>query len=211
MVAHCPNTGAMRGLLKESVPVFVSRAVGAGRRCPYTWQAVLSEGTLVGINTHLPNQIVSVGLKRKIFLELADFDLEKKEVTVEAGVRLDFYLKRREEECYLEVKNVHYQEKGVAIFPDSVTDRGRKHLEVLTRLCLSGKRSVVLYIVQRNDCQAFSHQSSFDPLYAEAARKASLAGVEFYAYDLEFQKGAISLGKQLPEINLDGLEVKNSV
>lgn len=196
--AHCPNTGAMRGLLVPGQKVFLSYEPSAKRKLAYTWQAVLQGETMVGVNTHLPNVFVGQAFAKKVIPALRKFALLKKEVAVGSGTRLDFLLSSLQSHCYLEVKNVHYQEKGVAIFPDSPTERGQRHLQTLMRLVEQGNQAMVLYVVQRPDVYSFSLESSFDCRYAEIAEKAHRAGVQFLACSLLLTLQSVAYEKILP-------------
>ena len=47
----------------------------------------------------------------------------------------------------------------LAEFPDSVTDRGTKHLQELSDQVANGDRGVMFYLVQREDCsQTFNRR-----------------------------------------------------
>ncbi len=80
--------------------------------------------------------------------------------------------------CFIEVKNVTLKEGDRALFPDAVTERGRKHLKTLIRVKKTGLRAVMLYVVQRMDVRIFSPAREIDPAYAEALDKAVRQGVE---------------------------------
>ncbi|MBV2185440.1 MAG: DNA/RNA nuclease SfsA, partial [Rhizobium sp.] len=84
--------------------------------------------------------------------------------------------------AYVEVKNVHFvRQAGLAEFPDTVTARGARHLEELIEISRSGQRAVMLYLVQREDCQSLSICGDLDPVYSRAFARAIEAGVEAYA------------------------------
>jgi sugar fermentation stimulation protein A len=81
------------------------------------------------------------------------------------------------------VKNVHLMRAaGRAEFPDSVTARGAKHLAELAAMAREGHRAVMLYLVQRADCDEFALAADIDPAYATAFAEARAAGVEALAW-----------------------------
>ncbi len=63
-----------------------------------------------------------------------------------------------------EVKNVHFMRtQGLAEFPDSVTERGAKHLNELATVVQSGHRGIMLYVIQRNDGERLRICDDLDP------------------------------------------------
>jgi len=160
---------------------------------------VEDQGAWVGVHTHVPNQIVYEALQMKIIPELVLYSRIRREVPYGQSSRIDFLL---EEEghppCYVEVKNVHcMRQKGLAEFPDSVTQRGAKHLGELVHCVQQGARAVVLYVVQREDTSAFQWARDLDPIYAEAALRAHKEGVETLVYDCRLTPESIRLNKPL--------------
>ena len=69
----------------------------------------------------------------------------------------------------------------LALFPDSVTERGRRHAAELEALAARGDRAVLLFLVQRADCDAVAPADEIDPDYATALRQAARRGVEVLA------------------------------
>jgi sugar fermentation stimulation protein A len=78
---------------------------------------------------------------------------------------------------YVEVKNTTWCRGSLALFPDTVTTRGQKHLSELTQL-LPQFRSVMLYFINRGDCTEFAPGDQADPRYGELLRAAIGAGLE---------------------------------
>ena len=61
--------------------------------------------------------------------------------------RFDLLLRHHGKDLYLEVKSCTLFGNGVAMFPDAVTQRGRKHLMELARMGSAGIKTAVLFIV----------------------------------------------------------------
>lgn len=78
---------------------------------------------------------------------------------------------------YLEVKNTTFTKGKLALFPDTVTERGQKHLRELMAL-LPAIRPVMLYFINRGDCTSFAPGDSTDPVYGKLLREAVAKGLE---------------------------------
>ena len=89
---------------------------------------------------------------------------------------------------------------GAAEFPDAVTKRGAKHLVELGNEVACGNRAVMVYLVQRMDCDRFCIADDIDPGYADALRTAKAAGVEAICYDCTIRTESISVRRPLPVI-----------
>lgn len=185
IVAHCPNTGPMTGVCAVGSSVWVSRSDNPKRKLSYTWemiQVIENTPTWVGINTNLPNRVVKLALERQLIPELGNTYRDiRPEVAYGAGKksRIDFLLSEATatQPLYLEVKNTTLAEGKVALFPDTVTVRGQKHLRELMAL-VPQARAVMLYFINRGDCTYFAPGDSTDPVYGELLREAVAKGVE---------------------------------
>jgi sugar fermentation stimulation protein A len=78
---------------------------------------------------------------------------------------------------YLEVKNTTWAQGTLALFPDTETTRGQKHLRELMAL-LPQTRAVMLYFINRGDCTEFAPGDTTDPLYGKLLRQAIALGLE---------------------------------
>jgi sugar fermentation stimulation protein A len=84
---------------------------------------------------------------------------------------------RDNRDIYLEVKNTTWCHGALALFPDTETTRGQKHLRELMAL-LPTSRAVMFYFINRGDCTEFAPGDSTDPLYGELLRQAIALGLE---------------------------------
>eukprot|EP00201_Polytomella_parva_P000850 CAMPEP_0175084340 /NCGR_PEP_ID=MMETSP0052_2-20121109/27989_1 /TAXON_ID=51329 ORGANISM="Polytomella parva, Strain SAG 63-3" /NCGR_SAMPLE_ID=MMETSP0052_2 /ASSEMBLY_ACC=CAM_ASM_000194 /LENGTH=588 /DNA_ID=CAMNT_0016356101 /DNA_START=107 /DNA_END=1873 /DNA_ORIENTATION=- len=146
--------------------------------------------------------------------------LEVKSVTM-SGKRTDGG--RRGDE---EIQNGKNQ-KTIGLFPDTVSDRARKHVEELHHLHIMAAEKfgsndpispadpritcACLFVIQRGDCEGFSPSWIRDPKFSEALKKAETAGVAIAAMrvvlDLK-EEGSIS--KQPPLVGMKGIEDERS-
>lgn len=204
ITAHCPNPGSMMGLVHRGAQVWLSAARRPGRKLPYTWEMVRAGAALVGINTGRTNAIVAEALAAGRIPELGGYGRVRREVPYGARSRIDLLLDGPgRPTCYVEVKNVTLKRhggrrSGAAEFPDAVTARGTRHLGELARMAEAGGRAVVVYLVQRGDCDRFRLAADIDPSYASAHRAAHAAGVEFLCYCCKMSLEAIELDRPLP-------------
>ncbi|MEW5722324.1 MAG: DNA/RNA nuclease SfsA [Thermodesulfobacteriota bacterium] len=199
VTAHCPNTGSMLSCSQPGRPVWLSRHDDPGRKLKYTWEIIHMPESLVGVNTQVPNRLVGAAARAGLVRELDGYDRFRAEVPVEPGSRLDLVLSgpgRRD--CYIEVKNCTLVQGGAAGFPDAVTHRGRKHLEVLARLAQDGGRAVIFFLVQRLDAHVFRPADHIDPEYGRVLRAVVRAGVEALAYDVFLDIERIGLNGPVP-------------
>jgi sugar fermentation stimulation protein A len=156
----------------------------------WTWEQAeipSSDGTLcwAGINTALPNKLIRAlieagGLKD----QLGPIKTIRAEVPygLNRRSRIDLLLTPDDSAddqrpIYVEVKNTTWSHGDVALFPDTVTERGQKHLEELTAL-LPDARGVLVPCLSRPDVIAFAPGDSADPRYGDLFRQAMAAGVE---------------------------------
>jgi len=68
-------------------------------------------------------------------------------------------------------------EDGVALFPDGVTSRGRRHLEHLRQLVAEGHEAWNVFVVQRHDARMLRPAAAIDPAYARELATAAAHGV----------------------------------
>ena len=188
VTASCPNTGSMIGLTDPGSVVWLSTSDSPTRKYRHTWEMVeadLGQGpTLVGINTARPNALVAEAIGAGRIPGLDAYPDLRREVKYGQNSRIDILLDcARKGRCYVEIKNVHMMRTaGLAEFPDSVTERGAKHLFELAAMVREGHRAVMMFLIQRGDATRFDLARDIDPAYGAAFDAARAAGVEMLAY-----------------------------
>jgi sugar fermentation stimulation protein A len=204
VTATCPNTGSMIGLTAPGSVVWLSESDSPTRKYRFTWELVeadLGKGpTLVGINTGHPNRLVAEALAARRIRALAGYPSLRREVRYGKSSRIDLLLECAEKGlCYVEVKNVHLSRRhGLAEFPDTVTERGTKHLAELADMVRAGHRAVMVYLVQRGDARRLALARDVDPGYGAAFDAAAAAGVETIALRCRMSPEEIVVDRPLP-------------
>ena len=205
VTAHCANPGSMFGVAEPGSEVWLSIADNPKRKLKYTWELVRVGRYLVGINSSVANALAAEAIDAGWIGELAGYASLRREVKYGENSRVDLLLEAPDRPpCYVEVKNVHLKRQsgllaGLAEFPDAVTARGTKHLGELGKVVAAGMRAVMLYVVQRGDCDRFALADDIDPTYAEALVAARAQGVETLVYRCKITSSrGIRIDRPLP-------------
>jgi len=198
ITAHCPNTGSMKGLLKEGNKVWLSKSNNPDRKLKYTLQIIEDDNSKVGVNTHLTNKIVLDALKNNLIKEFDKNITIKPEVKFGDNTRFDFLIAKKNYKAFVEVKNVTLMRKPkIAEFPDAITSRGAKHIEELIKASKKGYKVYIAFIIQREDCNQFAIASDIDPEYSELLSKAVKKKLNILCYDCKFSSKGIKLNKKI--------------
>ena len=199
VTAHCPNSGSMLGCNLPGSPVMLSKSPNPDRKLAYTWELVQSNGYWIGLNTMLPNRLAEEAILGGTITELQGYEQLRREVPYGSErSRIDLLLEGTQGHCYVEVKNVTLVEGNLALFPDTVTERGQKHLRELMEVVRNGDRGVLLFTVQRGDANSVAPADRIDPVYGRLLREAVRNGVEVLAYRASVQPEEIRLTERLP-------------
>lgn len=199
-LVYCANPGAMTGCLTSGRDALLWDSADLKRKRRYTWRAVEFEGLWIGTDTHLSNRLVEAALRLKLVPGLESYDTLAREQLVEKGFRVDFILSGSQGDCLVEVKSATVVENGVARYPDSSTPRGVKQLKSLKRQADEGRRSVLLFLVQRSDAQSFVVSNSHDSAYAESFEDAVASGVEIIALAVPVCREGFGAPRLLPYV-----------
>jgi sugar fermentation stimulation protein A len=205
ITAHTPNTGSMTGQWEPGWPALVSYHNNPKRKLKYTLEMTHCGSSWIGVNTMVANNLVFKAIVEKKIPEFVHYNVIKKEPKVDSG-RLDLLLALElqdqdspENLCYVEIKSVTLkQEPNVALFPDAVTQRGQKHLLELMKLKKQGFKTVLFFLLLREDVTSFSPAFTVDPDYAKLLQQANQQGVEILAYQCQLNEKKIVLKQKIP-------------
>ena len=196
-MVHVANSGRMRELLHLGRRVLVRPAPGDHRKTQYDLALVDLGCILASADARLPNALVVEALEREALAPFRGYPKVRREATFGES-RLDLLLESPSELCYIETKSVTLVVDGVGLFPDAPTSRGVKHLRSLEKAKFEGGRAAVIFVVQRDDAQAFSTNDEADPLFGRSLREVMASGVEAYAYRCRVTEQSITLSDALP-------------
>lgn len=183
ITGFCPSTGSMLGLSAPGSRIWLSEHDSPNRKYAHAFELIEAEGTLVGVHAALANRLAEEAIRAGLVSDLSIYPVVAREQRYGTRSRIDFLLSAPDRpSVYIEVKNVHFVRRpGLAEFPDTVTARGARHLDELIEIVRGGQRAVMLYLVQREDCDALSICGDLDPAYARTFERAMAEGVEAYA------------------------------
>ena len=191
VTAHCANTGPMKGVLWPGGRVRLKYSPSPKRKLDWSWEQaeVPSHNVMkrcwVGINTSLPNKLIrnliEANCLEKQFGAISSIKAEVK-YGLDGKSRIDLLLEPKlcnldTRKIYVEVKNTTWCDNSLALFPDTVTKRGQKHLKELMNVC-PNSRSVLIPCISRSDIEIFAPGDSADPQYGDLFRKSLNHGME---------------------------------
>ena len=198
VTAHCPNTGSMMGLLEKGNKVWLSKSDNPKRKLKYTLQVIESNGSKVGVNTHLTNKIALDAIYKSKIQNFKNYDFVKQEIKFGNNTRFDLLLTKKNKKIFIEVKNVTLSRlKGIAEFPDAITSRGQKHIQELLNANKQGYNIYLLFVIQRDDCNKLKIANDIDPKYCELLTKAVKKNLNVLCYDCKFSTKGIKLNRKV--------------
>jgi sugar fermentation stimulation protein A len=175
-VVYCPNSGRMEGLIEPGTKCIISKF----QPDKYQWEAAFIENTWVGTNTKNPPM-----LAKELLKQLFPNESFIPERFVHPNYKADFISDTK----IIEVKNVHLKIDGVAYFPDCVTSRGTKQVNIMSNI--KDKECYLIYIVQRSDVDCISVADFLDKEYGKAVKNAK--NIKVIAYNCHLNPGGVQL------------------
>lgn len=199
ITAHCPNTGAMTGCMPEGAPVWLSTSASKTRKYPHTWELVDTPQGMACIHSALANRVAREGFETGRVRGFDDYPALRREVKYGNGSRADLLLEGERGRVFVEVKCVTLcREDGWGAFPDTVSERGRKHIRELQAVRDTGTRAVLLFCVFHSGIRRVCAAGDIDPGYRDALAAAMEGGLEVLAHATDVTTRGLTLGRALP-------------
>jgi len=199
-LVHIPNPGRMNEILVPGVKVYLQYTDKNFRKTQYDLIGIEINNVQISIDSNLPNRIFIEGINTKKIRNFGEIVEYKKEIQVQDS-RIDFLLKNRYNEIFVEVKSCTLVEDMIAKFPDAPTKRGVRHLNTLNNLVKKGYRGAIVFIIQREDTKIFMPNDETDPDFGNKLREVVENGVEIYSYRCKINFPKIEIDKSV-EIKL---------
>lgn len=202
VAAHLPNSGRLHELLVPGRTVYLTSRPRRDRKTQWDMLLVDVGGRLVSVDARLPPRLLLEAWQTG-HIPWLPFGPEVQVQTEPAcnEGRLDLLFTCGPMRVWVETKSVTWVENGLAFFPDAPTVRGRRHLACLEARVRAGDRGLAVFVVQRDDAQAFAPHPA-DPAFPQALRQAHAQGVEIRALMFQVTLEAIAFVREIP-VRLD--------
>ena len=169
---HVKNTGRCKELLIPKTPVRLEVSDNPNRKTLYDLVAVYKKNFgWINMDSQAPNKVV------KEWLETKDYDYIKPEYKY-GDSRIDFYMRKGNQEYLMEVKGCTLEIDGIGYFPDAPTTRGIKHLRELMKAKRAGYECAIAFVIQMEGINEVRPNIDTHPEFGVALQEAKEAGVK---------------------------------
>ncbi len=199
ITVHCPNTGAMTGCAEPGSRVWLSHSASRTRKYPYTWELVETAAGLACIHSARANKVVRAAFEQGIVTGFEAYPEIRSEVPYAEKSRADLLLEGPGGRVFIEVKSVTLcADGGQGLFPDAVSERGRRHIRELASVIDAETRSILFFCVFHQGITRVSAAGEIDGAYRDALEAGMQAGVEVLAWGADISPEGIQLARELP-------------
>lgn len=169
---HVKNTGRCKELLIPKTPVRLEVSDNPNRKTLYDLVAVYKKNFgWINMDSQAPNKVV------KEWLETKGYDYIKPEYKY-GDSRIDFYMRKGNQEYLMEVKGCTLEIDGMGYFPDAPTTRGIKHLRELIKAKRAGYECAIAFVIQMEGINEVRPNIDTHPEFGVALQEAKEAGVK---------------------------------
>lgn len=199
--AFLPNPGRMWELLLPETRLFLSenKLTSEKRKTQYTVIGAEREGTILFLHTGLTNCVARYLIEANKIPSLVNSMIAATEIRVGHN-RFDFLLSRGEEKRYLEVKSCTLYGNRIAMFPDAITTRGKKHLLALAALSKEKIKPIVLFVVHTPHVDWFMPDYHSDIEFSRTLLEVQ-KDIEIRAISVSWNRN-FSIGKEVRELKI---------
>lgn len=180
--AYIPSSGKIDDLLVSGARCVLEPAEQESRKTSYDLISIEShDGRFVCIDTRIPQRFIEQSIRAHHLPTFRGYQVAGREVRCGES-RVDLELRQNGTNAFVETRSVTRVADGVALYPDGSVPAETARIHDLTREARKGARGYIVYIVQRNDADAFRPDVRADRDYVEALKRAVRAGVRVMAY-----------------------------
>ena len=203
ITVHCPNTGAMNGCAEEGSRVWLSHSDSKTRKYPHTWELVETSNGMACVHSARANKLVNEAFSSGLVPGFSAYPDIRTEVKYGRGSRADLLLQGPQGRVFVEVKSVTLcREGGQGLFPDAVSDRGRKHLLELRDVLDRDTRAIMFFCAMHEGIDRVSAAGEIDPRYRDTLAEVVEQGVEVLAWGATVSPAILALARPL-EFSVD--------
>lgn len=167
---HLTNTGRLNDLIYPGAKILYTSL--SSRKVVGRVVGVWLGKAAALIDTILQAKMFEIALDRRLIPWLKQFRIKKKEVAV-CGSRFDYLLEDGLEEMILELKSaVYLSSDGAAMYPDTISIRGLRHIEILNKAKSMGKSTGIVFIAAHPSATYFRPNFEVDPRLIEVFNRS---------------------------------------
>tara|TARA_B100001250_G_scaffold136118_1_gene116521 strand:+ start:386 stop:1090 length:705 start_codon:yes stop_codon:yes gene_type:complete len=197
--SHLADPGRLKELLLPGAKLLVYEVEDvSNRKTNFSTIMINHNGQLISLVSTLPNRFISEAIIKEELPMFKKQKILKSEVNI-GKHRIDFLLNSKDnKKLFLEVKSVTLVKNGIAQFPDAITDRGRRHILLLTDLVKNGKNAGVIFVCQRSDVISFKPFWKRDPKFSRALLDGYKIGLKIWCISVELTQEEMNFKKVIP-------------
>ena len=192
---HVRNTGRLRELFIQGVPVLLEPADNPERKTQFSLVCVKKKDQWISVDSTAPNQVVEEMVRENRLF--SDVTYIKREKTFGKS-RFDLYVEHGGHKHFIEVKGVTLEVDGVAKFPDAPPERGIKHIRELKEAKKQGYLASIIFFFQMKGVHKFMPNMETHPAFGEVLKEAKNAGVDILAVDCIVTRETLAVDAFIP-------------
>ncbi len=183
--AHVHDPGRLKELLFKGNPVLIRFVRNQTRKT--AWEVVFADYNKkwVLVNTIFHSDIAYNIFKNDLIKNLTPLEDIKKEITLNNS-RIDFLLTVAHKDFWIEVKGCTLVKNHIAMFPDAVSKRAKKHFDELLNVVANGGNAGVLFLIFNEEAKSFKPHIKNDPEFTKSFNSAKKAGVKIFPARIKF-------------------------